>query len=144
MAQVTPTVEQFRVRFPAFDDPVAYPDDLIEAYFGQAQCYIENDGNACLSDSCLLEAIYLMTAHLLTLRDAMTSGDGADFVTSATIDKVSVTVQAPPERDQWSWWLNKTPYGQQLLSLLSLSAVGGMYIGGLPEGSAFRKVGGIF
>jgi len=144
MAQVTPVIADFRVQFPQFASDITYPDSLITAYFSIAECYIENEANPCLSDACLLQSIYLMTAHLLAIQNLANAGKTPKFVTSATVGSVSVSVQPPPQTDQWQWWLSLTPYGQQLLALLQVSGAAGIYAGSLPERAAFRKVGGIF
>lgn len=144
MAQVTPVIADFRTLFPQFANVVTYPDSLITAYFGIAECYIANEANPCLSDACLLHAIYLMTAHLLAIQDLANAGKTPGFVTSATVGSVSVSVQPPPQTDQWQWWLSLTPYGQQLLAMFQVAGAAGIYAGSLPERAAFRKVGGTF
>jgi hypothetical protein len=53
-------------------------------------------------------------------------------------------MQAPPAANAWQYWLNTSPYGMQLLALLQAKGVGGLYVGGLPERDAFRKVYGVF
>ena len=141
---VVPDVTQFRERFPAYADETTYPDDLIQTYFGIAECYIANNNNPCLSDPCLLQAIYLMTAHLLFVQDLANEGQVPGFVTSATVGNVSTTLQGPPPTDQWDWWVSLSSYGQQLNAMLAVAGVGGIYAGSLPEMAAFRRVGGIF
>jgi hypothetical protein len=144
MAQVTPVIADFRTLFPQFADDTTYPDSLITAYFAIAECYIQNEANPCLSDNCLLQAIYLMTAHLLRIQDLANAGKTPAFVTSATVGSVTVATQPPPQTDQWQWWLSLTPYGQSLLAMLQVAGAAGIYAGSLPERAAFRKVGGIF
>jgi hypothetical protein len=95
-----------------------------------------------------------LTAHLLALGTMQTAGAGGQgqsaggvqggFITSATVGEVSVAKLAPPATNGWQWWLASTPYGQALWALLSVKAVGGFAIGGLPEREGFRKVGGVF
>ena len=60
------------------------------------------------------------------------------------IDKVTVTNMPPPVKNGWQFWLATTPYGMQLWALLKRMAGAGLYIGGLPERRAFRKVFGTF
>lgn len=142
----------FRAMFPAFADTNKYPDALLSGYFSIAALYMDNNDNCLLSGDTLQFALNLMTAHLTQLMTqaagSMTGGVGAGGVggvmTSATIDKVSVTVAAPPTRDGWQYWLATTPYGQQLWALLIGASVGGVYVGGLPERRGFRKVYGTF
>lgn len=125
----------FRELYPQFDD---VSDDVVELTATQALCYI---GSTC-ADDC---AIYLMVAHLLQLAANASNNLPGGQITSASIDKVSVTVaQAPGSNNSYTYWLNSTAYGQQLAALLARCAVGGTYVGGLPERAAFRSVGGIF
>ncbi len=134
----------FRVRFPEFANIVDYPDATLQTFFGVATCYVTNADNPCLSEACLTEALYLMTAHLLAVNKLATEGKTPSFVTSSTVGSVSVSRQPPPQSDQWIWWLNLTPYGMQVATLLSAAGVSGFYVGGAPERSAFRRVGGVF
>lgn len=124
----------FRELYPAF---ATASDAAVSAAAGQAACYI---GTTC-ADDC---AIYLMVAHLLANAQKIALGQQTGQVTSATVDKVAVTVAQAPGTDSYRYWLNGTPYGQQLLALLARCAVGGAYVGGSAERAAFRSVGGVF
>ena len=124
----------FRELYPQFE---AVSDAAVTAVAEQANCYIDS---TC-ADDC---AIYLMVAHLLQLAANIAAGTPSGQITSASIDKVSVTVAQAPGTDSYRYWLNGTPYGQQLLALLARCSSGGMYVGGLPERAAFRSVGGVF
>lgn len=137
----------FRTIYQQFLSPIAFPDALIQAQFDMATGYISPNEYGCMTTAVRTQALYLMTAHLLALGVIIAAGNYTGrpgVLQGATIDKVSVTLQPPPLRSQWAWWLNLTPYGAQLLALLDMQSVGGFYVGGLPERSAFRKVGGIF
>lgn len=150
MAAIPLDLVAFRALFPAYSNPAKYPDALIESYYTQAGCYISNNDSPCsiLRGDCLALALNLMTAHLLFLADVVASGKAPGstpgLVVGATIDMITVTLQAPPAASQWQWWLNLSPYGQRLLALLQVKGSGGFYIGGRPERSAFRGVGGVF
>ena len=124
----------FRELYPQFE---AVSDAAVTAAATQANCYIDS---TC-ADDC---AIYLMVAHLLQLAANIAAGTPSGQITSASIDKVSVTVAQAPGTDSYRYWLNGTPYGQQLLALLARCSAGGLYVGGLPERAAFRSVGGVF
>lgn len=137
-------VTVFRAQFPAFKDPTTYPTALIEMFWGQATCYVSDQNCGSLQGKCRGLAINSMTAHLMALNDLINCGQTPGQITSSTIDKVSVTLTPPPSANQWQYWLELTPYGNQLFALLQAKSVGGFYIGGLPETGAFRKVGGIF
>lgn len=125
----------FRALYPQFD---TVADATVLAQSLQADCYI---GSTC-SDAC---GLYLMVAHLLQLAANGAAGTPGGQITSASIDKVSVTVAAAPgATNSYIYWLNSTPYGQQLAALLARCSVGGAHVGGLPERAAFRSVGGVF
>lgn len=147
MAAITVNFDSalFRGLFKAYADTNAYPTVLIQYQWDLATSYITNNTNtACfmgMTRAQQVNALNLMTAHLLALNDAINSGQPTGVVTGATIDKVSVTLQPPPESDQWQWWLNQTPYGQQLLALLQISAAGGFFVmAGSPVVGTFRRV----
>lgn len=144
MATIEFDVDQFREAFPAFADETTYPDATLQMYWDTATCYVSNEDYGCLTGDCRRQAINLMTAHLCTISTMVQSGKTPKFVQSSTIDKVSVSVTPPPNKDQYSWWLSLTPYGAQLQALLGANIAGGLYIGGRPEKAAFRKVGGFF
>ena len=152
MAQFEFNVPAFRLMFPPFSDMGLYTDEYIISKWDIAECFIDMRGCfcGCTTGRCREKIAYYMVAHLVTLDDRLAGragapGSGANGnVTSATVDKVSVSVQPPPIEDSWDWWLNQTPYGALLLAMLSTLSVGVLYVGGSPERSAFRKVGGRF
>lgn len=141
---ITFDVTKFRTQFSAFSDETAYPDDTLQMFFDTATCYVEAGQGGRLSDACRLQALNFMTAHLVRMSDLIAAGSAPSFVTSSSIGGVSVTAQPPPETDQYDWWLSLTSYGQQVNALLAAASIGGLYIGGRGERSAFRKVGGVF
>ncbi len=135
----------FRVLFPQFANVTAYPDATLMLFFGSATAFLGEYDNYALSGQGLQTALDLMTAHLLAIGTGAAAGTGGSgVVTGSTIDKVSVTLMAPPARSAWAFWLSGSPYGAQLWALLSMRSAGGFYIGGSPERAAFRRVGGGF
>ncbi len=79
------------------------------------------------------------------IANVLASGEGAPvIIASATIDKVTIATKPPEARNEWRYWLLTTPYGTQLLALLEMLSAGGWSIGGLPERTGFRKIGGTF
>lgn len=141
---ITLDLATFRLLFPQFEDTAAFPDVKVSANFDMATAYVSADEYGDMPVPARTQALNLMTAHLLALGVIITQGNQGGVVVGATIDSVSVTLAPPPMRDQWRYWLNTTPYGAQLIGLLEAQAVGGFYVGGLPERAAFRKVGGYF
>ena len=142
---VTFDVALFRVQFPEFADAAAYPDAVLEACFMTAECFVLNESNPCLSDACLLLVLHALTAHICKLNDLNTNGGAVGIVTSASVGSVSVTAaEYPFGSDAWKYWMGLTVYGQQAMAILSGAAAGGLYFGGSPERSGFRRVGGGF
>lgn len=139
-------VTLFREQFPAFASDTTYPDAQLQMYWDMATCYISDVNYGYLRDDCRQLAINQKTAHLQFLASQVAvKGTTTGLINSTTIDKISVSLTAPPfGTSQFKWWLNQSPYGQMLLALLSQKAVGGLYVGGSPERAAFRKVGGVF
>ena len=134
----------FRDQFPKFASVIKYPEPRLQMYWTTASCYIPVSDYGALTGACRQLALDLLAAHLATLADQVNAGSTPGMVSAATIDKVSVSLTTAPAADQWSWWLGLTGFGQQLLALLSTVSIGGFYVGGLPETSAFRKVHGVF
>lgn len=127
----------FRMLYPVFD---AVADEVVLATAETAFCYTSERGCKC-SDAMWM----LMVAHLLFLAALNASGQFTPgLLSGAAIDKVSVSFAMPNTATPWSFWLNRSPYGQQFAALLAKCAAPGMYIGGSPERSAFRTVGGVF
>lgn len=138
-------VALFREQFPAFANATTFPTPQLQMYWDMATCYISDNADyGWLQGTCRQLALNFMTAHLTALSVIIAGGQVPGLMQNATIDKVSVSLTPPPIPNQWQWWLNLTPYGQQLLALLEARSVGGDYIGGLPELSSFRKVGGVW
>lgn len=134
-------IPTFRGLFPAL---VASNDSVVTLQWDSATLYISAEDYGYLAGVRRNRALHLMTAHLIALSNQINAGNSTGLVSASTIDKVSVTVEPPPVLSQFNWWLSLTPYGQQLIALLSASKFGGITIGGRPERSAFRKVGGTF
>ena len=131
-------LDKFFAEFPEFSDASIYPVPLVqrcgtramlhvgpEAFFmpmkGHSRCY----------------ALMLMTAHLLVLAkqdyDSISQGGsggpgGSEF--KATIGSVSIERTKPNSFtvDDWSYWLNETPYGRELLAYLDLQAPAGIFL----------------
>lgn len=137
-------VALFRQQFPAFADALVYPTPQLQMYWDMAICYISNMNCGWLTGACRQLAINMMVAHLAALFVLIATGLTPQIIKSSTIDKITVTLEMPAVPNQWRWWLNTTPYGAMLLTLLASNSVGGFYVGGNPELSAFRTVGGAF
>lgn len=144
MATINYNDAAFRQLFPALSNVTTFPQALIQAYWDLATSYITNNTwSGWYAGFNLLQqtnALNLMTAHLLAVNTAAASGQPGGVLTGATIDKISVQMQPPPAPNQWQWWLNQSPYGQQLLALLQVGSAGGRFFtAGRPVVSAFRR-----
>lgn len=137
---------QFRATIPFFANATTYPQALMQQFFTNGIAYISNYNAGILQGDRRQLALYLMTGHLAALNDLIIANDGSvpGLVTNAKVDKVQVQITPPPAKDQWEYWLNLTPWGQQLLALLQVASAGGFFIGGRPEGLGFRRVFGGF
>jgi hypothetical protein len=148
MSTITLDIPAFRTAIPAFADPAKYTDPLITSQWDMGTSFISASTWGCMPIAARTSALQLMTAHLLYLGDIIAQGGGTGtpgIVVGSKVGDVQVTLAAPPYgTSPWRYWLSLSPYGAQLLVLLQMQAAGGMYIGGLPERAAFRKVGGIF
>lgn len=136
MSEVTVTPAMLRQRIPAFADTTKYPDAMLENVIETATCYISAKNLGPLRNGCREQAICLMAAHLLTLRERMAQGGNngtGGAVASASVGNVSVSLQQPPNQNQYEYWMNLTGYGAELLRLLAIFANGGIYWGGSYE-----------
>lgn len=133
----------FRALFPAFANTVTYPDIQVQVYWDTASAYVSNRTGGCYTGGMTLAqqtlALNQMTAHLVCLSALIASGNTPGITVGATIDKISVTLEPPPAPNQWQYWLQTTPYGQQLLALLQVASVGGFYASsGVPGRAGFQ------
>lgn len=118
------TSDIFIGQFPEFQD-----NENIDLMLSKAVLYFERNTCFCNLDNQYLA--FLLTAHLLTINKNILSGDTSGGIqTSASIDKISVSIAPPPYSDGWEYWLNQTPYGQELLAYINIKVVTPGYIGG--------------
>lgn len=136
----------FRAMFPALADDAVYSNAMLLLWWDAAALHLSEGW--MLSGATYELARKLLTAHLVHLAHGIASsgsvGTSVGAVQSASEGSVSVSFTTPPTRSGWQFWLSSSPYGLQLWALLSTASAGGLYIGGLPEREAFRKVGGVF
>ena len=129
---------KFRLVYPQFNTTA---DALVLALAEQAECYLPR---GC--DGCLDQLIMLLVAHMLSIRTASGVGGGL-AVASASEGGISVSLAMPANADARGQWLNMTPFGQQYAALAARcgkgKAAAGLFVGGYPEGDAFRRVYGV-
>jgi hypothetical protein len=132
----------FIAQIPAYSNATIYPQATLQMWWNIAINYISDVSCGDLQGASRQYAIDLMMAHLIYIANLLPANNTPGFVTQATIDKVSVGLLAPPVPNQWQWWLNTSPYGQQLLALLLVNSAGGYYVGGTAPRDAFGYQGG--
>lgn len=136
-------IAEFRTSFPLYAVVASYPDSLLNAKYENGKCFVA-DNDCTMPEACREYALQLMLAHLLNLRDRVNAGASTQIVTSASEGAVSVSLVAPPTESTWSYWISSSPYGIELLSMLTSQSVGGIYVGGSDERRGFRKINGGF
>ena len=134
MTAVTVTYEGFIATFDEFSDTTEYPVTVVNAYLVIAQNYISAVNSTALKDDAREYAIYLMTAHLLTLKkrrdsESSTGGYSAGYEISATTQDVSVSLAAPVSKTMRERWFDLTGYGLELWALLGMKAAVPMLVG---------------
>ena len=138
MSAVEVTIENFRCRFPEFAK-ANYPDNVICRYLNMATAYCSTQ-NFRIRPAVRILLIELMAAHLITLAGidpasglATSASSATGFETSATIDGVSVSKQAPIARNAFEQWINSTGYGQQYWALLVANTPLPIHYVGIPD-----------
>lgn len=144
MTDIVLNIADFRVDFAEFSNSTTYPDNRIQRRFDMGTDYVSPVDYGSLNGNARRDALYLMTAHLLKIQDAIASGLPLAFVTSASQGSVSVGLMPPVVKNHFQYWLSTTPYGSQLWALLKVKSVGGFMVGGSDTMRGFRKNNGRF
>ena len=140
MSNVVITVAEFRAAFPEFSDTTKYSNIYIERHIDTAMVFI-SDTNFLIKPKVRKLVIEYMAAHLISLETLDANGNFVNWsdsatsgaVTSSHIGDVSVSLQPPIATEEWELWLESTPYGKMLLSLLELQAPKAIYFRGRPN-----------
>ena len=141
MTDIALSLVTFRTDIPAY---AAKTDQQITDMFNAASMYISTANYGWLSGTQREYALYLMTAHLFASSCQLGAGGGG-VVVGATEGSESTSFAPPPgATSQLKYWLNSTGYGRQLLALLAIKSVGGMYAAGSPATNNIRKYNGFF
>lgn len=143
MSSVDVCIDKFRCDFPEFQ-MATYPDAVICRYLRMAQGYCSAT-NFRIRPTVREMLIELMAAHLITLAGvepgtfmAKTNGEAKGFETSASVDGVSVSRQAPIARNAFEQWINSTGYGQEYWALLVANVPTPIHYVGNPESFGIR------
>lgn len=124
-SQVIVSLNEFLEQFPEFANT-----ENTNLYFQRAQTFCSTYNSFNLQGDQRKLAIYYLTAHLLKLEDDIKNGKSTYQKTSASIGSVSVGTVPPPSNNNFKYWLNLTPYGQQLLFLLDTCCPLPILVGG--------------
>lgn len=127
------------LEFPEF---VGVLEPQAQRYWNRATNWVSNQNAGYLADASRQDALNLMTAHIAYCGQLLAAGETFTVTSAASVDKVSVTLDPPESINPFRYWLNTSPYGIELLSLLDDVSAGGFLAGGSPESSAFRGVAG--
>lgn len=131
---------QFVQYYQAFSNASVYPQATLQLYWNRATTYVSDSPvSGGLSYKQRIECLNLMTAHLAYLGNLIAMGQDPGVTVSAGIDKINVGLMPPPATNEWRYWLNTSPYGKQLLSLLEVASVGGVFIGCFPTVNTLRR-----
>lgn len=143
---ITFDVAAFRAAFPAFASESLYPNAFLEGKWDSATCIVspDTDCTTLLSVKQRTRVLNLLTAHLVELGNLIAEGFQGGYVNSASVDKVSVSLDPPKTKSKFQWWLSQTPYGQEASAIMEMAGIGGLYVGGTPERDGFRSYGGRF
>jgi hypothetical protein len=137
--------EAFIAAFPAFSDPLKFPELTLQGYWDASTGFISPINYGVFAGAARNLGLNLLTAHLTQISVLIRAGKTPLILNSGSIDKVSVGVVPPPfGTSTFSWWLQTTPYGSELDALLAVKTRGGWMVGGTPEGLAFKTYGGGF
>ena len=141
-------VPLFRAQIPFFSDPLIYTDAAIEVNWDIATMYVSDNNCGFLKDKARAYVINLIAAHLFNLAekiDEENGGSGNTFpVSSASEGTVSIGFDTPDAKNGLHFWLNQSPYGIEALALISMKGSIGLYVGGYPVASHYRKGNGRF
>jgi hypothetical protein len=128
--------------FTQFPELAATPDDSVTMFYDVATNYISAEDYGWLNGGSRSHALMLLTAHMINLSCQTNNGTG--ILISAGEGSVNAAFMPPVVKSALSYWLNQSPYGQRLLALLSIKAVGGIYSSGSMATSNIRKFNGSF
>lgn len=121
---------QFRAQFQQFESATEFSVQTLQMNWNTAGKIIANTTYGYVAAVGGSQAMNLMTAHLTALSVLIARGETPMIQTGATIDKITVSLEPPPVKGMFEYWLATTPYGMQLLALLEIASVGGLYAPG--------------
>lgn len=136
---------RFRAAIPAFANETLYTSSMLQMKWVAATCIVSDDSDDFILDNRQRECVLdLLVAHLLEIDSMIAIGQNVVNIQGATVDKVSVTATPPAAASGLQLWLQSTPHGQLVRTILQSATSGGFYIGGSTEKRSFRRSGGVF
>ena len=131
-------LDKFLAEFPEFNNAEIYPVPLVQRCGTRAMLHVGPESFFMpMKGHSRCYALFLMAAHLIVLAkqdyDSVSEGGAGSPGGSeikATIGSVSIERTKPNSFtvDDWSYWLNETPYGRELLAYLDLQAPAGIFL----------------
>jgi hypothetical protein len=134
-------IAAFQAAFPAFAETAPA---IIQVWVDIVEQSPMGSWFACVAGQTQQQLIVAHVGFLLTNANTVGNSQGGGAVVSATEGSVSASFVAPPVKDGLEFYLSGSVYGQMLWAMLNVASAGGVYLGGLPERKAYRKVGGTF
>lgn len=130
-------IDNFLARFPEFDNEEEYSRSFIANCGQRASMHVTHDAKDMPMGGPYREyALFLMTGHLITLEKNDESAGGepgagmAGTPFKATVGSVAIESTKPNTftQDDWTYWLNQTKYGRELLAYLETQVAPGIFI----------------
>lgn len=113
---ITVDYKTFLSWFPALGNPTE--EEVNSAYAGASSIISVHYGEIVLPSQNQQRGVYLATAHqLFLMQNPSIAAQGK--VASATEGSVSAGFAQPPYKNWFDYWLSLSPYGMELLALLS-------------------------
>lgn len=128
------TVGAFRTAFPEFASTTTYPNTMIDFWAELAEVQVRS----CVwkPDSVRLKAIYLYTAHEITLaaqnakagQIGGTPGSSGGIANTKTVGSVTVGYDANTTTEKDAGYWNLTTYGKQFIRLARIFGAGAIQL----------------
>ena len=114
MSLITVDYNQFKAMFPVLSDLSETQVSL--AYEGAGSYIATECGAISLDIKSQTRGVYLATAHIAYI---MAHPDKFRALSSASEGSVSASFALPPTKDLFQYYLSLTPYGMELMAILS-------------------------
>lgn len=116
MSVITVDPNTFRMLFPYFSEKGTTDEQIEAAYDGVPSIVPTTEGALSLPVSVQTRGVYLATAHLLYLSYNPSKASSGNL---SSASEGSVSASFALYSDPWRRWLSTTPFGVELLAILS-------------------------